>query len=295
MTDLGSGHQGRHLVIHAPHLAEFDRARLLAALDVGSLRALLADDGGTLRLTASGDESHLVEIARTAGCDAALLEPDASLAHFGLLAMDMDSTVITIECIDELAAEAGVKPQVAAITERAMRGEIDFAQSLRQRVGLLEGLPTERLQHVFDERLRFSVGAARLVQVARAAGLHTLLVSGGFTWFTSRVSAALGIAESHGNRLGVHDAVLDGTIDGPILDAAGKAAAVAAATARLGLRRDQVMVIGDGANDLRMMAEAGTSIAYHAKPVVRAAASLAIDHGGLDTVLSWFPDQPRAL
>ncbi len=282
------------LVIHAPHLDESSRAALLVRLDVGSTRALLADDGPTLRVAARHDETGLPEIAREAGCDAAIVSRGASLDAFGLLAMDMDSTVITIECIDELAAEAGAKPRVAAITERAMRGEIDFAESLRQRVRLLDGLPCDRLQKVHDERLRFSSGAARLVQAARAAGLHTLLVSGGFTWFTERVSAALGIAEAHGNRLGVRGNALDGTLDGPILDAAGKAAAVRAAAARLGLRPDQVMVIGDGANDLAMMAEAGTSIAYHAKPVVRAKASLAIDHGGLDTVLSWFPPRPRS-
>jgi phosphoserine phosphatase len=281
-----------HLVINAPDLADAERARMLAALDVGGRRALLADTGRSIRVAARTDEHALIDVARQFGADAALLPATAHLGQFGLIAMDMDSTVITIECIDELADFAGVKAEVSAITASAMRGEIDFAESLRRRVALLEGLSLGALEDVMRDRLRFSPGAEALMQAARACNVQTLLVSGGFTWFTDRVRQTLGIDQSRGNQLGMRGDTLDGRIDGPVFDGAGKASAVAETAARLGLSAHQVMVIGDGANDLPMMKQAGTSVAYHAKPVVRAAANLAIDFGGLDTLLEWFP--PRA-
>ncbi|MEW5967826.1 MAG: phosphoserine phosphatase SerB [Pseudomonadota bacterium] len=207
------------------------------------------------------------------------------IADFGLLVMDMDSTLITIECIDEIADMQGLKPQVAAITEAAMRGEIDFAESLRRRVALLEGLDQSALQRVYDERLQLSPGAETLLAAARAAGIQTLLVSGGFTFFTERLKPRLGLDHTAANTLEVADGKLTGRVLGSIVDAQGKADRLNQVRSELGLAKDQVIAMGDGANDLKMMAEAGVSIAYHAKPVVRAQASYAINRVGLEGVV----------
>jgi phosphoserine phosphatase len=214
----------------------------------------------------------------------------AKLADFRLLAMDMDSTLICIECIDEIADFAGRKAEVAAVTASAMRGEIDWPESLRQRVAHLKGLDEGTLRRVYDERLRFNPGAERLIAAARRAGVKTLLVSGGFTYFTDRVRGELKLDYAYSNVLAVEGGKLVGTTTGPLVDAAGKAAHVARLKRELGIPMEKVLAIGDGANDLAMMAEAGTSIAYHAKPVVKAKAGYALDYAGLDGVLSLFPE-----
>jgi len=213
-----------------------------------------------------------------------------SLRDFGLLAMDMDSTLIAIECIDEIADFAGRKAEVAAVTASAMRGEIDWPESLRQRVAALAGLEESALERVYTERLRFNPGAERLVAAARRAGVKTLLVSGGFTYFTDRVRERLALDYAYSNVLVVEAGRLAGRTTGALVDAQGKAAHVARLKGELGLERDRVLAIGDGANDLPMMAEAGTSIAYHAKPVVKAKADYALDFTGLDGVLNLFPE-----
>ncbi|MDO9221757.1 MAG: phosphoserine phosphatase SerB, partial [Thiobacillus sp.] len=207
------------------------------------------------------------------------------VGNFGLLVMDMDSTLITIECIDEIADMQGLKPQVSAITEAAMRGEIDFSESLRRRVSLLAGLDESALQRVYDERLQLSPGAEALLAAARAAGIKTLLVSGGFTFFTERLKARLGLDYTAANTLEIIDGKLSGCVLGDIVDAQAKADWLNQVRRELGLRRDQVIAVGDGANDLKMMAEAGLSIAYRAKPVVRAQASQALNQVGLDGVI----------
>lgn len=215
----------------------------------------------------------------------------ARLADFGLLAMDMDSTLISIECIDEIADFAGRKAEVAAVTAAAMRGEIDWPESLKRRVAALAGLDESALARVYAERLRFNPGAERLVAAARRAGVRTLLVSGGFTYFTDRVRAQLALDYAYSNVLVVEAGRLAGTTTGPLVDAQGKAAHVARLKGELGLARERVLAIGDGANDLPMLAEAGTSIAYHAKPVVKAKADHALDYAGLDGVLNLFPEK----
>ena len=207
------------------------------------------------------------------------------LSDFGLLVMDMDSTLITIECIDEIADMQGLKPQVAAITAAAMRGEIDFAESLRRRVALLRGLPESALGRVYEERLRLTTGAEALLAALRRANIKTLLVSGGFTFFTERLKTRLGLDAAAANTLEIVDGRLTGRVLGDILDAAGKAARLVETRTSLGLTADQVVAIGDGANDLKMLAEAGVSIAFHAKPVVRGQASHAVNFCGLDAVL----------
>ena len=220
-----------------------------------------------------------------AGVDATFIEAGIRLADFRLLAMDMDSTVITIECIDEIADMQGLKPQVAAITEAAMRGEIDFAASLTRRVALLEGLDAGALQKVYDERLRLSPGAEALIGAARAAGVKTLLVSGGFTFFTDRVRQRLGMDYSHANVLEIANGRLTGKVVGGIVDAEEKKRTVECTCAELGVPASRAIVVGDGANDLKMMSIAGLSVAYRAKPVVRAQAHVALNFSGLDGIL----------
>ena len=220
--------------------------------------------------------------------DWGFVEAGRRLADFRLLAMDMDSTLICIECIDEIADFAGRKAEVAAVTASAMRGEIDWPESLRQRVAALKGLEESALERVYADRLRFNPGAEKLIAAAKRAGLKTLLVSGGFTYFTDRVRDRLGLDYAYSNVLVAEGGKLAGSVTGPLVDAAGKAAHVARLKRELAIDASRVLAIGDGANDLPMMREAGTSIAYHAKPVVKAEASYALDHVGLDGVLALF-------
>lgn len=221
--------------------------------------------------------------------DVALLNKPYRLSDYAVLAMDMDSTVITIECIDEIADYCGKKSEVSAITEAAMRGEIkDFAQSLRQRVALLAGVHEGVLQEVIRYRLKFTPGVKALVDAANQAGLHTLLVSGGFTQFTDFVSQKLGFAQTRSNTLEIKDGRLTGNVLGEIVDGRIKRSTMAAACRRLGVPTKRAIAIGDGANDLAMMAASGLSIAHRAKPAVAAQAMESIRFGGLDNVLDWF-------
>lgn len=220
--------------------------------------------------------------------DCAWVPDSQQLKNFGLLVMDMDSTLISIECIDEIADMQGLKPQIAAITAAAMRGEIEFAESLRRRVSLLHGLEESALQRVYDERLALNPGAQHLVNTLRAHGIKTLLVSGGFTFFTERLQKNVGIDFTAANVLEIENGRLTGRLLGNVLDAQGKADWLVRIRKQLGLRQDQVVCMGDGANDLQMMAAAGISIAYHAKPVVREQATYALNHSGLDGMLNLF-------
>ena len=232
---------------------------------------------------------RVAEHAAKAKLDFGFVEEGRAFGDFRLLAMDMDSTLISIECIDEIADFAGRKAEVAAVTASAMRGEIDWPESLRQRVKALHGLEETTLKRVYDERLRFNPGARELLAAAKRHGVKTLLVSGGFTYFTDRVRGELGFDHAYSNTLDAHAGKLTGTVSGPLVDAAGKAGHVARLRRELGITREQVIAIGDGANDLPMMAEAGTSVAYHAKAVVRERADYALDFSGLDGVLNLFP------
>jgi phosphoserine phosphatase len=209
-------------------------------------------------------------------------------ADLKLLAMDMDSTLITIECIDELGSFLNVKEQISAITAQAMRGEIDYPESLRRRVALLAGLEEEALQEVYDEKLRLSPGAEQLVEHCKRHGVKLLLVSGGFTFFTARLQERLGLDETISNVLEIDNGRLTGKVLGGIVDAQAKAAKFRQMARRLGAAKEQTVAIGDGANDLMMMAEAGVSIAYRAKPVVRAQATYGLDYSGLDGVIYLF-------
>jgi len=221
------------------------------------------------------------------------ITPPLKLADFKLLALDMDSTLINIECVDEIAGAAGRKAEVAAITEAAMRGEIaDYKESLRRRVALLHGVPVSALHEVYEHRLQLNPGAQRLVQACQAAGLKTLLVSGGFTFFTDRMRDRLKIDFTRSNVLGVEDGKLSGRmVDQPwgdICDGEEKKRMLLQTCAQLHIEPSQAIAMGDGANDLPMMGASGLSVAYHAKPKVREQAMVAIDDGGLDRLLDVF-------
>ncbi|MEY4439554.1 MAG: Phosphoserine phosphatase [Pseudomonadota bacterium] len=213
-----------------------------------------------------------------------------SLSAFKLIAFDMDSTLINIECIDEIADAAGRKAEVAAITEAAMRGEItDFKDSLRRRVALLKGVPESALHEVFEQRLRLNPGAKTLVDTCKAHGMKVLLVSGGFTFFADRVCEMLGIDYARSNVLAIDNDHLTGDVVtqdwGDICDGAEKRKMLLHICAQMGISPSQAIAMGDGANDLLMMGEAGLSVAYHAKPKVRERAMVAINDGGLDRLL----------
>ena len=223
--------------------------------------------------------------------------PPLRLADFRLVAFDMDSTLINIECVDEIAEAAGRKAEVAAITEAAMRGEIaDYKESLRRRVALLKGVPESALHTVYSRHLQLNPGVERFVQACRAAGLKTLLVSGGFTFFSERIRERLQLDEARANVLEIKDGVLTGRLVdqpwGDIVDGDEKRRTVLDTCARLGISPARAIAVGDGANDLPMMGAAGLSIAYHPKPAVRAQAMVAIMAGGMERALEIFGVAP---
>lgn len=232
--------------------------------------------------------SEVATLCLQSGLDYSFMQEDKKLSDFKLLVMDMDSTLITIECIDEIADIHGLKNEVAAITEAAMRGELDFRESLTQRVALLKGLEASALQQVFDERLLLSLGANELLAGAQAAGLKTVLVSGGFTFFTDRLRQQLTFDLARANELEIKDDKLTGRVIGPIIDASEKRHTVEMQAQALGVPTSAAIVMGDGANDLEMMSVAGLSVAFRAKPIVRAQADVALNFVGLDGVLFMF-------
>ncbi|MBC8637037.1 phosphoserine phosphatase SerB [Caballeronia sp. EK] len=278
-----------NLVIQSPSPISDSHLRPLAAL-ARSRETQRADD--TLLRLIDADPLQRPDIDAYCGAhslDYAYIDPNAKLADFGLVAMDMDSTLITIECIDEIADFCGLKAEVAAITEASMRGEIkDFDESLTRRVALLKGLDAGALERVYEERLRLSPGAERMLEGARAAGLKTLLVSGGFTFFTERLKTRLGLDYTRANTLEIVDGKLTGKVVGDIVNADEKARTLIDTCAKIGIEPKRAIAMGDGSNDLKMMAEAGLSVAFRAKPVVRQSASVAFNFVGLDGLLRLF-------
>jgi phosphoserine phosphatase len=234
----------------------------------------------------TSQRESLRSIASNHQADLCFLKPDLIPQDIRILAMDMDSTLINIECIDEIADFTGKKSAVAAITEATMRGEIrDFKESLRRRVALLEGIHADALEAVYRERLRPNPGAIELLAGAHQRDLYTLLVSGGFTFFTEKLRQQLGFKQTQANTLEIIDGKLTGKVLGDIVDGAAKAAHLDEACRSLGCTKANAITMGDGANDLIMMNGSGISVAYQAKPVVKEKADAAFDHVGLDAAL----------
>ncbi len=238
--------------------------------------------------TYTKDTQDIAEYCAEAALDFAFVNPSINLSDFKLIAMDMDSTLLAIESIDEIADMHNIKPQVAAITQQTMRGEISFEESLTRRTLLLQGLHQDALQKVYDERVRLNPGAEKMLRRAKISGLKTMVISGGFTFFTDRIQAKLGFDYAAANTLEIANERLTGKVVGEILGRQGKAQVLKQIREKLGIQREQIIAIGDGANDLDMMAEAGVSIAYHAKPIVKDHATYSIDHVGLDGVINLF-------
>ena len=274
-----------HLIIQGPNI-ETNDLKQIAKLSGAS--GIAQTQPNVFRLADASPQTEIEAFCTKAQLDFAFVPEQQKLQDIGLVVMDMDSTLITIECIDEIADMLQLKPQVAAITESAMRGELDFAQSLTQRVALLAGLELSALQRVYDQRLQLSPGAERFLATLQQHNIKTLLVSGGFTFFTEKLKPRLKLDFTASNLLEIIDGKLTGKVLGTIVDAQAKAEHLKRVRDQLGLKREQVIAIGDGANDLKMLGEAGIGVAYHAKPVVRAQTTYAINFSGLDAVLNLF-------
>lgn len=278
-----------NLILQGPTLTQAFAQRMAELVNAATVDALAPHvfrcEGATPSHTA---RAQVLDLCHAQQVDATFITPGRKLSDFGLVAMDMDSTVITIECIDEIADMQGLKPQVAEITEAAMRGELDFAASLTRRVALLQGLEASALEKVYEERLRLSPGVENMLEAVKAAGLKTLLVSGGFTYFADRLKSRLGLDFAHANVLEIVDGKLTGKVLGGIVDAEEKRATVERVCRQLGILTSQAIVMGDGANDLKMMAISGLSVAFRAKPVVRQQADVALNFVGLDGILPLF-------
>ena len=243
------------------------------------------DEGDATDLAVDGDAASVRATLEGAFAGVDVVVQPAEGRKKRLLIADMDSTMITVECIDELADYAGIKPQIAEVTERAMRGELDFAAALDARVALLKGLDEGAIDRCLAERVTDTPGAATLVRTMHARGAATVLISGGFTRFAEPVGARLGFERVIANRLEIAAGALSGTVTKPIVDSATKEATLRSVAAARGIDLSQTLAVGDGANDLPMIRAAGLGVAFHAKPIVAAAAGARIEHGDLSALL----------
>lgn len=274
-----------HLIIQGSDVETTDLKQLAKLAGARRIESIAP---GAFRLHDATPAAGIAALCEQSRLDCAFVPEDRLLSDIRLLVMDMDSTLITIETIDELADMVGLKSQVAAITAQAMRGEIEYDESLRRRLALLKGLDENALVRVYDERLRLSPGAGRLLAQAKNLGIKTLLVSGGFTQITDRLKTRLGLDYTYSNTLGVANGKLTGEVLGRIVNADAKRDELQRVRDLLGLQRAQIIGMGDGANDLKFLAECGVSIAYRAKPVVRDQTTHALNQVGLDGILNLF-------
>lgn len=274
-----------HLIIQGAQIETHDLKALAKTSGASGIEQISST---AFRLRDAGDSSEVAALCERAKLDFAWIPETRRLADFRLLVMDMDSTLITIETIDELADLVGLKREVAAITEQAMRGEIEYNESLQRRVAVLKGLEESALRRVYDERVKLSPGAETLLTTAQKHGIKTLLVSGGFTHVTRLLKPRLGLDYTYSNTLGVDGGKLTGQVLGRIVNADAKRDELLRVRDLLGIRREQIIGMGDGANDLKFMAECGVSIAYHAKPIVRGQTTHALNYCGLDAAVNLF-------
>lgn len=274
-----------NLVVQGPGLNEGDLEALALLAKPAQIQPVAP---GAYRLTRAMRNEGIAPLCEARRIDHAWMPEGRRFADLRLLAMDMDSTLITIECIDELGDFAGKKAEIASITAQAMRGEIEYRESLRRRVAALKDLDESALARIDRERLRLTPGAEALIAACKEHRVQVLLVSGGFTFFTERLKARLGIDHTISNVLEVKNGRLTGALTGEIVDADAKADKFREVLSQLKATREQSVAIGDGANDLKMMKEAGISVAFRAKPVVRAQATCALNWSGLDGVLNLF-------
>jgi phosphoserine phosphatase len=274
-----------HLVIQGNEVETVELKRIAKLACARTIEKL---DRHAFQLLDARTHDDIAAICEQAQLDYAYVPENRRLSDFRLLVMDMDSTLITIETVDELADLVGLKKEVAAITEAAMRGEIEYNESLRRRVAVLKGLGEDALQRVYDERVKLTTGAEKLLARAQSAGIKTLLVSGGFTYVTDRLKERLRLDYARSNCLELIDGKLTGNLVGDIVNADGKREALLEARDRLGIAHEQIIGIGDGANDLKFMAECGVSVAYHAKPIVRGQTTHALNYADLSGVLHLF-------
>lgn len=274
-----------NLVVQGPGLNEGDLEALALLAKPAQIQPVAP---GAYRLTRAMRNEGITPLCEARRIDHAWMPEGRRFADLRLLAMDMDSTLITIECIDELGDFAGKKAEIASITAQAMRGEIEYRESLRRRVAALKDLDESALARIDRERLRLTPGAEALIAACKEHRVQVLLVSGGFTFFTERLKARLGIDHTISNVLEVKNGRLTGALIGEIVDADAKADKFREVLSQLKATREQSVAIGDGANDLKMMKEAGISVAFRAKPVVRAQATCALNWSGLDGVLNLF-------
>ena len=274
-----------NLVVQGPALARGDLDAISLLAKPQAVREIAPH---AFRFSGAMKNEGVAPLCEARRLDHAWMSEGRRFADLKLLAMDMDSTLITIECIDELGDLAGKKAEIAAVTAQAMRGEIEYRESLRRRVKALAGLSEGSLQEVYDQRLKLTPGAEQLISTCRKHGVQLLLVSGGFNFFTERLKQRLGLDHTISNVLEVKGGKLTGELAGEIVDADAKAAKFREVLFSLRARKDQTVAIGDGANDLKMMAEAGLSVAFRAKPVVQAQAGCALNWSGLDAVVNLF-------
>jgi len=274
-----------NLVLQGAPIGRDDLSRLAALSNANHIVSL---GDAAVRLTGVQEGAPVEPFCSQHGLDFAWVPDERRLADLRLLALDMDSTLVAVETIDEMGALLGIKDRIATVTAQAMRGEIDYAESLRRRVALLAGLEESALARVLAERTPLSPGAEALIRRCRENNIRTLLVSGGFTVFAESLQARLGIDETLSNTLEIENGRLTGRVLGEIVDGRGKARKLLDTMRALGATRDQTVAVGDGANDLQMLAEAGVSVAWRAKSVVRERATHALDYAGLDGVLNLY-------